>query len=205
MKKLFVTLGVSFAFVVALHFVNPRSSVVSAQDGMENRDSDKKFPLPFGQFSVTSQGSLAVCINPGTFTEESCSTAGALVVPLTELYTGVTAVDREGTSCVTFTTTDSTFPVGATPPTVISNAHCVGKVVNYDSTIGAGDGSYTVFIGGKCNGATFDSTGATPTKTGTFHFAVSDGGNRSDFLVTSLTDPLGGIAGFSFSGTYLRQ
>jgi hypothetical protein len=83
MKKLFVTLGVSFAFVVALHFVNPRSSVVSAQDGMENRDSDKKFPLPFGQFSVTSQGSLAVCINPGTFTEESCSTAGALVVPLT--------------------------------------------------------------------------------------------------------------------------
>jgi hypothetical protein len=205
MKKLFLTLGVSFAFVVGLHFVNPHSSEVSAHTGMPKDKDHGNFLLPSGQFTVTSQGSLGVCINPATFTEESCGTAGALVIPETELYAGVTAVDKEGTSCVTFTTTDTTFPVGAVPPTVISNAHCVGKILNYDSTIGAGDGSYTVFIGGQCNGATFDSAGATETKTGNFHFVVSDGGNRSDFIITSLTDQVGGVAGFSFSGTYLRQ
>ncbi|MGA8223078.1 MAG: hypothetical protein WB780_15625 [Candidatus Acidiferrales bacterium] len=205
MKKIFVVLGVAFALLVIQHFANPRSSQVSAQTAMDDHDGALYIPLPHGHFSVNSQGSLAVCRNPGTFAEESCSTPGALVVPLTELYNGVTAVDKEGTSCVSFALVATNFPPNALPSNVIANAHCVGKTLDYDPTIGAGDGTYTVFSGGTCNGSVFDSTGATEILSGGFHFAVSEGGNRSDFVITSLTDPLGGIGGASFSGTYLRQ
>jgi hypothetical protein len=209
MKKLLVVLGVTFAFVVGLHFVNLRSSEVYAGqrnfDDHHHRQSGETFPLPSGQFSVTAQGSLAICFNPATLAEEPCSTAGALVVAESEIYSGAATVDEEGNSCVSFNLLASDLPVDARPPHLTANAHCVGKTLNYDSTTGTGDGSFTVYIGGTCSGATFDSTGATITKTGTFHFVVSNGGNRSDFIITALTDPAGGIGAFSFSGNYLRQ
>jgi len=80
----------------------------------------------------------------------------------------------------------------------------VGNVRDYDSTTGIGDASYTVYYGGKCIAATFDSTGATKCCSYTTHFVVTDQ-NRVDSIFTTLTDPVGGLGGFSLSKTELRQ
>ena len=162
-------------------------------------------PLPTGQFSQTFQGSFALCLNPTTFAEESCSTSGVLVVPLSILTNGVVTADAAGNGCATLAEVVSDLPVNASPPTVIPNEHSVSKLLNYDSTTGTGDVSFTNYTGGTCNGATFDSTGATETASGTDHLVVTDGGKRVDFLITNVTDSTGGIGDFSAFGTWLRQ
>src|SRR5438132_8498579 len=131
-------------------------------------------PLPAGRFSGTVQGSLAFCLNPSTFAEESCTTSGVLVVPLSVLINGAETFDNEGNACGAFAEVDSNLPVDASPPSVTPNEHVVAKVLNYDSTTGTGDGSFTGYIGGTCNGVTFDSTGATQISSGTDHFVVTD-------------------------------
>ncbi len=70
--------------------------------------------------------------------------------------------------------------------------------------------SLTTYSGGRCNGATFDSGGATEIATATAHFAASNGGKRIDLIITSLvgfvTDTTGNVFGdFSLSGTLLKQ
>ena len=164
-----------------------------------------EIPLAVGQFSTTVQGSFAICLNSTTFAEESCSTAGAAVFPLSILQNGVTTWDKEGNLCSTVTEVDSNLPVDASPPTVTANENTVGKPLNYNSTTGIGDGSFTTYVGGACNGATFDNTGATELSSGTFHFVVTDDGKRIDFLVTKLTNSTGSLGDFSISGTDLRQ
>jgi hypothetical protein len=162
-------------------------------------------PIPSGQFSSTAQGSFAVCLNPTTFVEESCSTSGALVAPLTLLDNGVVTGDGSGNSCEAFTEVDTDFPPDASPPTVTTNEHSVSKELDYDSTTGTGDGSFTSYTGGSCNGASFDSTGATELSSGTFHFVVSRDGSRIDFLITKLTNPTSSLGDFGLSGTDLKQ
>ena len=162
-------------------------------------------PLPVGQSSQTLQGSLAICLNSTTFAEESCSTNGVAVFPISVLINGVVTGDAAGNSCASVTEVDSDLPVDASPPFVTANEHSTGKVLNYDSTTGTGDGSFTSYIGGTCNGVTFDSTGATKLSSGTFHFVVTDNGKRIDFLNTALTNPAGSIGDFSLSGTNLMQ
>jgi hypothetical protein len=148
-------------------------------------------PLPTGPYSSTLQGSLAICLNPRTFTEESCSTSGVLVVPLSVLDNGAITEDTQGNNCATLTEVDSNLPVDASPPTVTPNEHVVGKVLDYDSATGTGDGSFTTYIGGTCNGATFDSTGATQISSGTDHFVVTDRGKRIDFILSAPRDRQG--------------
>jgi hypothetical protein len=161
--------------------------------------------FPAGQFSLTTQGSLAICLNPGTFAEESCSTSGVLVVPLSALGNGATTFDSQGNSCATATEVDSNLPVDASPPFVTANEHTVGNPLDYDPTTGTGNSSITGYTGGACNGATFDSTGATELFSGTVHFVVSENGNRVDSIITKLTNPTNSIGDFSLSGTNLRQ
>src|SRR5262249_39525431 len=195
MKKLFVILGVCFVFGVCFHFLNPPSSGISDDEG-------GGIPLPAGQFSITAQGSLAVCLNPTSFAEEPCSTAGALVFRVSILDNGAGTGDKTGNSCFTFTEDDSSLPLGASPPTV-AVLHSVGKLLNYHPTTGTVDASFTIHSGGHCNGVAFDKTGATQVNGGTDHFVVTDGGKRIDFLLTSFTNPA--IGDFSLSGTELRQ
>jgi hypothetical protein len=161
-------------------------------------------PLPAGQFSSTVQGSFALCLNP-TFALESCSTSGVLVIPQTYLATGAGTMDNEGNSCAAFTQVQSTLPVDVTPPFVTANTHVTGKLLNYDSTTGTGDNSFTAYTGGTCNGVTFDSTGATVVSNGTSHFVITDDGKRTDFLFTTLTNSSASLGDFSLSGTDLRQ
>jgi hypothetical protein len=162
-------------------------------------------PLPAGQFSSTVQGSFAICLNPTTFALESCSTSGVLVLPQTYLATGAGTMDNEGNSCAAFTQVQSTLPVDVTPPFVTANTHVTSKLLNYDSTTGTGDNSFTAYTGGTCNGVTFDSTGATVVSNGTSHFVITDDGKRTDFLFTTLTNSSASLGDFSLSGTDLRQ
>jgi hypothetical protein len=176
-----------------------------AGKGASSSSGDHGIPLPAAQFSSTVQGSFAICLNPTTFAQESCSTSGVLAIPLSYLATGASTQDNEGNSCGTFTQVVSDLPVDASPPTVTANTHVTGKLLNYDSTIGAGDTSFTAYTGGTCNGVTFDSTGATVVSNGTSHFVVTDDGKRIDFLFTTLINSTSSIGDFSLSGTDLRQ
>jgi hypothetical protein len=161
-------------------------------------------PLPTGQFSTTVQGSFAICLNPTTFAQESCSTSGAFAIPLSSRQNGVSTIDASGNSCQTFMEVDSVLPLDASSPSV-TNGNSVGKLLNYDSMTGTGDSSFTSYTGGACHGATFDSAGATEVFSGTLHFVVTSDGKRIDILITKLTNPIGSIGNFSTSGTNLRQ
>ncbi len=180
-------------------------AVVLSQKAVAAKGDGGGIPSPSGQFSTTLQGSLAICLNPSTFAQESCSTSGALVVPLSVLFNGAGTFDAAGNACIAGTEVDSDLPVDVSPPFVTANEHVTGKTLNYDSTTGTGDGSFTGYIGGKCNGTAFDNTGATQISTGTDHFVVTAGGSRVDFLFTSLTNAASSIGDFSLSGSDVRQ
>ena len=83
--------------------------------------------------------------------------------------------------------------------------HFVGKVTNYDPATGTGDKSFTDYIGGKCNGSKFNSSGAVVNNTSTGHFVASDHGNRVDLVVTTLQDSGGDIGAFNFTSVNLKQ
>jgi len=154
-------------------------------------------PLKAGQFSTTTTGSVAICLNPTTFVEEACTTTGALAVPLTVVSVGNGTGTAQGRGCESIVETDSNFPVDASPPFVAPNEHIVFTITHYDPTTGAGNDSFTGYVGGHCNGANFDSTGATKISSGTGHFNVSENGNRVDGLATKLTNPTNSVGDFS--------
>jgi len=85
------------------------------------------------------------------------------------------------------------------------------KIVDYDKATGIGDRSSSTYIGGKCSGASFNSTGATKFGEGTQHFVVTNGGNRIDYFPTrnvpfvSPTNHATFLGDFLVSGTLLTQ
>jgi hypothetical protein len=168
-------------------------------------DSGLSLKALAGNYSDTAQGSFALCLDPtNNFAEISCTNAKAVVFPTTVVDVGNETDDKKGNSCETYTETDSDLPPDLSPP-FVAVFHTVAKTVSYDRATESGDGTFTSYSGGKCVGAGFNSSGATVNATGTYHFVVGNGGKRVDFLATSLTDPVGAIGDFSFSGTNLRQ
>jgi hypothetical protein len=188
--------GVLMVMLVAFAAVLGQKAIAGKDNG--------GIPLLAGQFSSTAQGSVAICLNPTSFAEESCSTSGVLVVPFSLLDNGAGTLDSAGNTCFTYNEVDSNFPVDASPPSVFVY-HVVGTGVSYDSTTGTGAGSFTSYSGGQCNGATFDNNAATVVSSGEDHFVITDDGKRLDFLITKLTNATSSIGDFSFSGTSLRQ
>lgn len=150
-------------------------------------------------------GGLAICVSPTSpFPQESCATAGALVIPSLGLNLGQINRDNQGNACGVFSTTVSDIPVDASPPLVFTQQLAV-KNLNYDPASESGDESFTSYVEGKCNGAAFDSTGATAITSGTFHFVVSGGGQRIDELLTSFTNPVGAFGDFFGADILLKQ
>jgi hypothetical protein len=195
MKKLFAVLFVGFAFVLT-----GRLSKVAAQE-----EAAGVIPISAlrGNYADLLKGSFAVCPTPVTFAEESCKTAGALVFPLSIVTAGHLTVGKN-VACETGTEVVSDLPVDISPAQT-TPIHVAPNLLDYDSKIGTGDFSFTAYTGGTCKGATFDSTGATVLSSGTVHFVASNNGKRVDGVVTSLTDPAGGIGDFSLSTLDLRQ
>jgi hypothetical protein len=156
-----------------------------------------------GSYSETGQGSFSACLLPPSYSEVPCSTSGALPSAFTYAGTGQVTVGPSGSACSTSTAVASSLPPGAPPPLVTVVREVL--TVTYDATTETGDITSNAYTGGKCNGAAFDSTGATLYNSFTYHFAVSDNGKRWDLLVTNWTDPQGGIAQFVVTDTLLRQ
>lgn len=171
-----------------------------------NGAGNEGIPIPSGNFSSTDHGFLAICENPITSAFESCNTNNVVVVSFNAMDNVAGTIDSNGNQCLTGTGTVVSLPLGVSPPFVMAKESIVGKVLDYDSTTGTGDSSFTAYYpGGECHGATFDSTGATEVIGATFHFVVTDGGNRVDWVLTTTTYPVGVFGGFYFTGAYLRQ
>lgn len=147
-------------------------------------------PFPIGQFSLTAQA-----------TEASCS--GGSCVTLNIIEAGAMTRDAQGNACGSHVAVVNTVPPSGAAPFVVPSVTTVMKVTYYDLTTGTGDESLAEYSGGSCNGATFNSTGATQLVTGTLHFTVSNGGNRIDSVVTALN--LAGTGGYSISFTERQQ
>src|SRR5262249_15998934 len=157
-----------------------------------------------GTYSETAQGSYFFCFNnTPPFPAAKCGSAGSTGLPISALAVGVVTRDAKGNGCVTWSETDSDLPVDVSPPNVFV-VHQIAKTKSYDPATGTGDGTFVNYFGGQCHGATLDTTGATAVSSGTFHFAVSEDGNRLDANVTSLTTPEDAIGDFSISATNRR-
>jgi hypothetical protein len=190
MKKLFLILIVSFALVMT-------------HDFNRNSAQAESIPLKAGSAAVHEEGSITFCFKPDFSALESCSAADEVPSAFNVAIVGQITNDKAGNSCATFSVTESFF--AGDPNQIVAVLHSVGTVTVYDPATGVGDGSTTAYVGGKCTGSTFDKTGATLDSTATDHFVFSDGGKRSDFVVTSLSNPAGSIGGFALSGFALQQ
>jgi hypothetical protein len=167
-----------------------------------------------GVYSFTTPGSYSVCLDLSKTPPavEDCGTKGAFALPQTYLAVGALTRDANGNSCGAWTEVSSSLPVDNTPPLVGLVHHAVGKISTYDPETGTGDFTFTGYQGGKCNGSTFDSTGATESDTNAAHFAVSNGGKRIDLVFTSAivfavpgTPGTDIIGDFSLSSIQLKQ
>jgi hypothetical protein len=197
MKKLLVVLVAAFVLVMS--------------HGLREVAADDNNGIPLkalaGRYADTSHGYFALCLDKTKFpaaVEIICSDTNAVVFPQTVVDVGNETDDTKGNSCETYTETDSDLPPDLSLP-FVAVFHSVGKLKSYDPATGSGEGTFTNYSGGNCVGAVFNKGSATVASSGTFHFVAGNGGNRVDFLATSLTDPVGGIGDFSFSGTNLRQ
>jgi hypothetical protein len=155
-------------------------------------------PIPTGQFSTNVTGSFAICVNPNTFANEPCSTTGALALPYSFTAIGYTIRDKTG-GCHARTAVATPLPPSALPPIVDNQNNIAFTITDYDPTTAIGDLSFIGYDGGRCIGATFDSTGATVIYSGTEHFVVSQSGKRIDATVTSFT----GVAGSYQYGSWI--
>jgi hypothetical protein len=195
MKKLLAILVAAFVLVM--------SQGLSEVAG----DDSEGIPLAAlaGKYSSTAHGSYALCLDPNNnFASISCTDKKAVAFPKTEVDVGNGTQDAEGNSCTTYTGTLSDQPPDVSPPVVVV-FHVVGKPKGYDPATGSGDGTFTSYTGGNCVGANFNSGGATIATTGTFHFVAGNDGKRTDFNLTSFTNPIGGIGDFSYYVTNLPQ
>jgi hypothetical protein len=163
-----------------------------------------------GNYAFTCQGSFSICLDPGTFGVADCATTTSpFIVPLTDLGLGQLTRDTKGNSCSNTFDVISSLPVGKAPPSVGTVHPAVAKTFNYDPATGTGDLSFVEYSSGKCDGSTFDSTGATETGTLAARLAASDAGKRFDLVFTSLiifpSDTTGNfVGGFSLSCINLR-
>jgi hypothetical protein len=170
-------------------------------------DDDEGIPLRelAGKYSDTLHGNFALCLDPtNNFAEISCANTKAVIFPQGTVDVGNETDDSKGNSCETYTETDTDIPPDLSPP-FVAVFHGVAKVTSYDPATGSGEVIFTNYSDGKCVGAVCIGC-KTVASSGTAHFVASDhGGRRVDFVTTSVTDPVGGIGDFSFSGTNLQQ
>jgi hypothetical protein len=200
MKKLFLILMAGFALVMTHDFNGAYAGDHGGDDG--------GIPLSklAGKYSVTFPpgGFITDCFKPGFSATESCSTPGAIPLNISGVTVGQSTQDKDGDSCTKATGAFAAIIGQTTPPTVVVFLS-VAKVTTYDPATGSGDMSFTNYLGGKCIGSNFDSSGATLEQTGTAHFVASDNGKRVDFTTTTLTDALGDIGGFNIFRSDLKQ
>jgi hypothetical protein len=149
-----------------------------------------------GSFAASATGIETVCVG-------GCA-APTKLVPLNDLNVGQETLDDLGNFCGFFTFVAA--PVAGTKnPASTGRLTIAGKVSAFDPVTESGDDTFSVYVGGSCTGAVFNSGGATLNATGTRKFVVSQNGNHIAFALTSLTNVTGTIGGVFFFGTFDRQ
>jgi hypothetical protein len=188
----FALLGAVFAFLAALS-----QGAIAGDNG--------NIPEPSGTYAISVHGSLAVCLD-SSFAAAACGGSGVTPYPFSIEEVG-TITYASGVGC------ENDYQVAATQPSAIYGgpssvtltAHTVVKITAYDSTTGVGTASITGYTGGSCNGASFDSSGATESSSGTVQIVVVSK-KRTEVLVTQdIGVPVSDIASVQISGTDLKQ
>jgi hypothetical protein len=172
------------------------------------RAEDKGLPLSdlAGSFAGKGVGFRAVCFAGGT--PATCSTPSSTAVEFNEALVVQGTRAQDGTFC--FTATDVLSPVaGSEAQATVSDLIAVGSTASYDPVTEKGTFDVSLFNaadGVSCRGATVvNPNGAKPTSTSTLDFAVSQGGNRFDFVATTFIDAAGTFGGSVLNFTAHRQ
>ena len=157
-----------------------------------------------GKFAGRFNGFVTVCLSAGV--PISCSSVSPVPTAVAFNTTEIEQItsDAAGNSCAV--STSASAPVsGTTFPALVNLTNTVRTNTSFDPTTGSGTESASQYVGGHCNGAVFDMTGATKVLTFTDSFDVSDSGNRIEVIVNTL-NAVGGFAeGLVESGTLIRQ
>jgi hypothetical protein len=181
------------------------SAAIVAVFAMTSQSAMAKSPSPIsplnGQYSVSEQGSEAVCLDPTTFAFEDCSASGVIVAPVSYLGNG-SVTYAGGVGCKIHTVVIAALPPTNAPVTLL-NETVVSTVTSYDPTTRIGTSSFTSYTGGSCNGASFDKKGATESASGTAQFVVTQGGNQVNVIDTQDTNPTNSLMNASLSGIEL--
>ena len=196
MIKLRIATGVGLLFFMATMVGGPAGmSRARANDGGVTLASLA------GKFALKGSGFYTVCFTDNFTTPVDCASALHQEVRFNATVVSHGTRDAAGNSCgvTTSTITPTDAPdYGARFPTRMNFTRTnVSTTASFDPTTGSGSSSFKQYLGGRCNEAVFDSTGAVLTGTGTQSFMVSDSGNRIDTIITSfsvVTSPFG-VAG----------
>jgi hypothetical protein len=154
-----------------------------------------------GKFSQTGSGFYTVCFTDNFTTAVDCASALHQEVRFNVTVVSHATRDAAGNSCgvTTATSTPTDGPdYGAKFPARFNFTRTnVSTTTSFDATTGSGNSSFSQYLGGRCNGAVFDNTGAVLTGTGTQSFMASDSGNRIKWIITSFSVVTGpfGVAG----------
>lgn len=180
------------------------SFVVLALAAAAASAGEQAIPEPSGQYALSIHGSLALCLNPAeNFAPGVCGASGVTTFPLTDEEIG-TVTYGSGIGCESYYQVLAALPPNTLPTIVTLNGHLVITITTYDRATGVGTISFIGYTGGSCNGASFDSSGATEASTGTIQFVVVNK-KHIEILVTQLTSPTNSIASPQISGTDLKQ
>ncbi len=151
-----------------------------------------------GKFETKGSGSYTVCFTDNFTTAVDCASARHQEVQFKVTTVSHGTRDAAGNFCAvaTLTSTPTDGPdYGAKFPARMNFTRTnVSTTTSFDPTTGSGSSSFSQYLGGRCNGAVFDTTGAALVSTGTQSFMVSDSGNRIETIITSLsfvTSPFG--------------
>jgi len=192
MIKLRIATGVGLLLFMATMFCGPV--------GMSQAQTNGGVTLASlaGKFETRGSGSYTVCFTDNFTTAVDCASAQHQEVQFKVTTVSHGTRDAAGNFCAvaTLTSTPTDGPdYGARFPARMNFTRSnVSTTTSFDPTTGSGSSSFSQYLGGRCNGAVFDSAGATLVSTGTQSFMVSDSGNRIETITTSLsfvTSPFG--------------
>jgi hypothetical protein len=190
-------------FVIVSTAIVAFSVTLGLSFGKTAAQNDERIPLGAlsGSYSIKGRGSEAICLNADSAPVD-CHTKGALAKPATVLFVGHSERNEGGSECSTYTVIFSDLPVGISLPLVTRNVHRVITTTSYDSATGTGETIGGTFAGGKCDGANFNTDGATDIGRQTSHFAASNGGRRIDTILTSAKTFVPGLPGGNIVGDF---
>jgi len=150
-----------------------------------------------GKYAAKSIGFLTVCSN-------GCSNSSPILIQLNTASVAQGVADLKGNFCATAEAASSAT-TGSSSPATVTTKEVTGSVVSYDSVTRQAEVEFSIYSGGQCSGAVFDSTGATLKATGTSHEVFSESGKLIDSIVTSYQSVSGDIAGVVDTERLTRQ